>query len=61
MPVEATALGNALVQARALGAVSGDLDMLRRLLRAAQRLRRYEPRGDDAAWRSAERRLPTGA
>ncbi len=31
-PVEATALGNVLVQARALGAVSGDLEALRSLL-----------------------------
>lgn len=41
-PVEATALGNALVQARAVGAVGGDLDGLRGLLRA-QPLERYEP------------------
>ncbi len=34
-PVEATALGNVLVQARALGAVTGDLEDLRRLLRVA--------------------------
>ena len=32
-PVEATALGNALVQARALGAVTGDLTRLRGLVR----------------------------
>ena len=31
-PVEATALGNVLVQARALGAVSGGLDDLRALV-----------------------------
>ncbi|WP_219416821.1 rhamnulokinase [Pseudonocardia nigra] len=56
-PVEATALGNVLVQARALGAVSGDLSALRRLLRATQELVRYEPAGDSAAWNAAETRL----
>ena len=34
-PVEATALGNVLVQARALGALSGDLEALRRAGRRA--------------------------
>jgi sugar (pentulose or hexulose) kinase len=42
-PVEATALGNVLVQARALGAVEGDLAQLRALIRATQPLARYEP------------------
>jgi rhamnulokinase len=56
-PVEATALGNVLVQARALGAVEGDLVELRALLRATQPLVRHEPRGDEAAWASAERRV----
>ena len=42
-PVEATALGNVLVQARAAGVVSGDLESMRALLRATQPLRRYEP------------------
>jgi rhamnulokinase len=42
-PVEATALGNVLVQARAHGAVGGDLDALRALLRATQEVRRYQP------------------
>jgi rhamnulokinase len=62
-PVEATALGNVLVQARALGAVHGDLPELRALLRATQRLERYEPQGDDRAWAAAEQRLgrPTPA
>ena len=44
-PVEATALGNVLVQARAHGAITGDLAALRGRVRAATRLRRYEPRG----------------
>ncbi len=43
-PVEATALGNLLVQARTLGAVRGDLAALRARIRATARLHRYEPR-----------------
>jgi rhamnulokinase len=43
-PVEATALGNVLVQARALGALDGDLTELRALIRATQPTTRYEPR-----------------
>jgi rhamnulokinase len=43
-PVEATALGNLLVQARTHGAVSGDLAALRARIRATARLHRYEPR-----------------
>jgi rhamnulokinase len=43
-PVEATALGNLLVQARTLGAVSGDLAALRARIRSTTRLHRYEPR-----------------
>jgi rhamnulokinase len=42
-PVEATALGNVLVQARALGALDGDLTELRALVRATQPTTRYEP------------------
>jgi rhamnulokinase len=56
-PVEATALGNVLVQARAAGALSGDLSALRALVRETQQIVRYEPRGDAAAWRAVERRL----
>jgi rhamnulokinase len=43
-PVEATALGNVLVQARAHGAFAGGLDTMRDLLRRTQRLRVYQPR-----------------
>lgn len=43
-PVEATAHGNALVQARAHGLVAGDLETLRALVRGTQEIRRYEPR-----------------
>ncbi len=42
-PVEATALGNVLVQARAQGLIGGDLAALRSVVRATQPLRRYEP------------------
>jgi rhamnulokinase len=42
-PVEATAVGNVLVQARARGLVDGDLESLRALVRATHELRRYEP------------------
>lgn len=42
-PVEATALGNVLVQARTLGLVGGDLEALRAVVRATQPLRRHEP------------------
>jgi rhamnulokinase len=44
-PVEATALGNALVQAQAAGTVQGDLETVRALVRATQRLRRVDPDG----------------
>lgn len=44
-PVEATALGNVLIQARAVGAVSGSLESLRDLVRRTHEPRRYAPRG----------------
>jgi rhamnulokinase len=56
-PVEAAALGNVLVQARAAGVVQGDLGALRALLRKTQDLRIHEPRGSDAAWRAAAARI----
>jgi rhamnulokinase len=56
-PVEAAALGNALIQARALGAAPDDLDGLRGLVGATQELRRFEPRGNGAAWEAAARRI----
>jgi rhamnulokinase len=56
-PAEAAALGNILVQARSLGAGPGDLDGMRALLRATQRLRRFEPAGGSGrAWEAAARR-----
>ena len=43
-PVEATALGNVLVQARTVGSVHGDLESLRALIAHSHTPRRYEPR-----------------
>jgi rhamnulokinase len=51
-PVEATALGNILVQARAHRLIDGDLETLRSLVRATSDLRRYEPRRVSAGGRS---------
>ncbi|MFD4668567.1 rhamnulokinase family protein [Lentzea sp. NPDC058450] len=56
-PVEAAAVGNALVQARALGALRGDMAALRDLVARTQPLRRYEPSDDESSWDKAERRL----
>jgi rhamnulokinase len=57
-PVEASAIGNALVQARALGAVRGGLDDLRDLVRRTHPLRTYQPApGAEDRWDEAERRL----
>jgi rhamnulokinase len=56
-PVEATALGNVLVQARALGVLSGGLADLRTLLTRTQDLVTYSPRGSTADWDAAERRV----
>ncbi|MGL3807496.1 rhamnulokinase [Paeniglutamicibacter sp. R2-26] len=46
-PVEATALGNLLVQARAAGAVAGGLHAMRDVVLASGDLVRYEPAGTD--------------
>jgi rhamnulokinase len=43
-PVEATAIGNVLVQARAIGASLGSLNDLRAIVVASTKLTRYEPR-----------------
>jgi rhamnulokinase len=57
-PAEATALGNILVQARALGAAAATLPGLRTLLRRGDiELRSYAPAGDEAAWHAAARRI----
>ncbi|MEV5709611.1 rhamnulokinase family protein [Actinoallomurus sp. NPDC052274] len=52
-PVEATAIGNALVQARAHGSAVEPRELVRR----TQDLTFYHPRGDDAAWDRAARRI----
>ncbi|MET1019330.1 MAG: FGGY-family carbohydrate kinase, partial [Microterricola sp.] len=43
-PVEATAVGNILIQARAQGFVSGGLREMRQLVASKIKPRRYEPR-----------------
>ena len=55
-PVEAAALGNVLVQARALGEDLPDLAAMRALVRETQEVRRYEPSGS-GDWAAAEARL----
>ncbi|MGK3202289.1 rhamnulokinase [Amycolatopsis sp. MEPSY49] len=55
-PVEAAALGNVLVQARALGEDLPDLASMRALVRETQEVRRYEPSGT-GDWGAAEARL----
>jgi rhamnulokinase len=59
-PAEATAIGNILVQARALGAAPDDLAGMRALVRGTQPVRRFEPSGDGTRWRAAAERLPSG-
>lgn len=58
-PVEAAAYGNALVQARALGVLSGGLADLRAPPRAAVAPLGYDPTGDTSAWTAAEDGLGT--
>ncbi|GAA1604020.1 rhamnulokinase family protein [Kribbella sancticallisti] len=56
-PVEASALGNVLVQARALGEPLPDLTAMRALVRATHELRAYHPQGKPADWDAAESRV----
>lgn len=68
-PAEAAAVGNILVQARALGSAPAGLDGMRALVRSTQPLRRYLPAdrdgagggdsrdGGDGAWRAAAGRI----
>jgi rhamnulokinase len=53
-PVEAACWGNALIQARALGAAGRSLPELRSLVRNAVRLTSYQPGGAEAAWARAD-------
>lgn len=54
-PVEATALGNVLLQARTAGSI-GSLAEIRNVVRASSTMKRYEPR-DTAAWNAAYQRF----
>ncbi len=57
-PAEATCFGNVLVQARALGAVPGDLAGMRALIRSTQPLRSFPPARDSTrAWAEAAARI----
>jgi len=56
-PQEATAIGNILVQARALGSAGPGIAELRALVRATQPIRRYHPHGSSRAWAGAAARL----
>jgi sugar (pentulose or hexulose) kinase len=58
-PSEAAALGNVLVQARALGADLPDLAAMRALVRRTHLVRRHEPHGG-LDWAAAEARLRLG-
>ncbi|MEZ5940693.1 MAG: rhamnulokinase [Planctomycetaceae bacterium] len=54
-PIEATALGNVLIQARATGDI-GSLDDIRKVVRNSVKLERFEPQ-QSAAWDSAYERF----
>jgi rhamnulokinase len=56
-PVEAAALGNVLVQARAMGADLPDLAAMRALVAETHDLTRFEPSGESDAWAAAETHL----
>lgn len=54
-PVEATALGNVLVQARTSGEI-GSLAEIREVVRRSSEMKRYEPQ-DSSAWQAANARF----
>ena len=54
-PVEGTALGNVLIQARAMGEI-GSLADIRKVVRASSEMNRYEPTDKDQ-WDAADARL----
>jgi rhamnulokinase len=56
-PVEASSLGNILVQARTLGAQLPDLERMRALVAGTHEVRRYEPQRCGAQWQAAEKRV----
>ena len=55
-PVEAAALGNAVIQWRTLGAVS-DLAAARHLIARMPEITTYEPTGNQALWQGQAARL----
>jgi rhamnulokinase len=57
-PVEASALGNVMVQARAVGALSGGLAEMRALVRQTHELVHYQPSGNSSLWDAATHRIP---
>jgi rhamnulokinase len=60
-PVEAAAIGNALMQLRGLGAIGADLGAMRRLVSASFPTILFEPVRDDAdAWDEADSVLEAG-
>ncbi|MDT0328420.1 rhamnulokinase [Nocardiopsis lambiniae] len=56
-PAEGTAIGNLLVQARAVGTVDGDLAALRRIVAASAETVTYRPDGPQTLWEEAARRI----
>lgn len=56
-PVEATALGNVLIQGRAHNAIEGTLENLRALVAGTQPVRRHDPHGSPELWDVAEYRV----
>jgi rhamnulokinase len=53
-PAEAASWGNVLVQARAIGVLTGGLSDLRAVMRDGLALRTYLPRSDEALWLRAD-------
>jgi rhamnulokinase len=56
-PVEATAIGNLLTQALALGELTGGLGAVREVVRASSELVTHHPGGPEQPWARAEERL----
>ncbi|MFL1428620.1 MULTISPECIES: rhamnulokinase [unclassified Nocardiopsis] len=56
-PAEGTAIGNLLVQARAVGTIDGDLSDLRRIVAASTETVTYHPEGPQTLWEAAARRI----
>lgn len=57
-PVEGTSMGNMVVALRAVGALHGGLDQLRRVVARSTSTTRYQPApGQDSIWQAAEQRV----